>query len=165
MRYRIRYETRGFDEYLNIYDEKNKLVFYSVEVDYSKPKRLLYSKGDERLMTIDFGTDDIDDLMNGYPIFKNGSRIGYYDDSLSMETTHNVEFAHIVGPEWSFIEVSERLNFREYKMLDAEGRKVMTIKRPGRDFVCDIREPEDVQLALILACVEFWKYITTTREF
>ncbi len=165
MRYRMRYETRGFDEYINIYDEKNKLVYYSVEVDYSRPKRLLYDNTNRRLAMIDFGTDDIDDLMLGYPIYFGSDKIGYYDDSLNMSATSDVEFAHIVGPEWSFIERSERLNFREYVLEDEHGHTVMQIKRPGRDFICDIDDPKDIILSLSVAAIEFWRYITTTRDF
>ncbi len=165
MRYRMRYETRGFDEYLNIYDEKNKLVYYSVEVDYARPKRLLYSKNQQRVTTVDFGTDDIDDLINGYPIYHGADKIGYYDDSLDMNATSEVEFAHIVGPEWRFIEISERLNFREYLVEDSDGEVVMRIKRPGRDFVCDITDKKDTVLALTIASIEYWRYITTTRDF
>lgn len=165
MRYRMRYETRGFDEYLNIYNEKNKLEYYSVEVDYARPKRLLYTRDQQRITAVDFGTDDIDDLINGYPIYINGNKVGFYDDSLDMNATSNVEFAHIVGPEWRFIEVSERLNFREYSLEDSEGNVIMKIKRPGRDFVCDIQNQEDVLLSLTVASIEFWRYITTTREF
>lgn len=168
MRYRMRYETRGFDEYLNVYNEKNKLVFYSVEVDYARPKRLLYNKAQERLTIIDFGTDDIDDLMQGYPVYIKGKKIGYYDESLSMNQTSNVEFARLTGVEWSFVEISERLNFREYKITAPDGREIMHIKRPGRDFVCDLDDSlneYEVMLAVSLASVEFWRYITTTREF
>lgn len=161
----MRYETRGFDEYINVYDEKNKLVYYSVEVDYSRPKRLLYDGQNRRLSIIDFGTDDIDDLMLGYPIIIDGEKIGFYDDSLSMKSTSNVEFAHIVGPEWAFIEISERLNFREYVMKDDDGIEIMRIKRPGRDFMCDIDDPKNVVMALSLAAVEYWRYITTTRDY
>lgn len=165
MRYRMRYETRGFDEYVNIYDEKNKLVYYSVEVDYSRPKRLLYDSTKKKLSVIDFGTDDIDDLMLGYPIYLGADKVGFYDDSLSMDATSNVEFAHIVGPEWQFIEISERLNFRDYVIKDENGDVIMNIKRPGRDFVCDIENPANVVMALSVAAVEFWRYITTTRDF
>ena len=165
MRYRMRYETRGFDEYVNIYDERNKLVYYSVEVDYSRPKRLLYDSSNKRLSMIDFGTDDIDDLMLGYPVYLGTEKIGFFDDSLSMNSTSDVEFAHIVGPEWAFIERSERLNFREYVIQDENGSCIMQIKRPGRDFMCDISDPKNVVLALSLAAVEFWRYITTTRDF
>lgn len=168
VRFRMRYETRGFDEYLNIYNEKNKLVYYSVEVDYAHPKRLLYSKSQERLAIIDFGTDDIDDLINGYPILVRGKKIGFYDDSLSMDATSNVEFAHIMGPEWSFYEISERLNFREYKLLDKDNRVIARIKRPGRDFICDLDNDlseNEIILALTLCATEYWRYITTTREF
>lgn len=165
MRFRMKYETRGFDEYINIYDEKNKLVYYSVEVDYSRPKRLLYNKTHERLTIIDFGTDDIDDLLQGYPIFVDGKKVAFYDDSLKMNATSNVEFAHIVGVEWRYIEKSERLTFREYVLEDEAGKTIMKIKRPGHDFVCDVAEQENVILALSLGTVEFWKYITTTREY
>lgn len=165
VRFRMRYETRGFDEYINIYDEKNKLAYYSVEVDYSRPKRLLYDSANRRLSMIDFGTDDIDDLMIGYPIYIGSEKIGFYDDSLDMDATSDVEFAHIVGPEWSFIEHSERLNFREYVMRDENDNEIMKIKRPGRDFVCDIDNPADAVMALSVAAVEYWRYITTTRDF
>ena len=168
MRYRMRYETRGFDEYLNIYNEKNKLTYYSVEVDYSRPKRLLYSKAQERLTMIDFGTDDIDDLINGYPVYFKGKKVGYYAESLEMEETSNVEFARLTEIEWSFVEVSERLTFREYELFDKGGKLIMSIKRPGRDFICDIANDANEQMvimALSLASIEFWKYITTTRDF
>lgn len=165
MRYRMKYETRGFDEYINIYDEKNKLVYYSVEVDYSRPKRLLYNKNHERLAVVDFGTDDIDDLLQGYPIYVGGEKVGFYDESIKMESTANVEFAHIVGPEWRYIDRGERLTFREYSLEDKNGRELMRIKRPGHDFVCDVAEQKDAVLALTLAAVEFWKFITTTRDY
>ena len=161
----MKYETRGFDEYLNIYDEKNKLQFYSVEVDYARPKRLLYTKEQTRITAVDFGTDDIDDLINGYPIYINGRKIGFYDDSLDMDATSEVEFAHIVGPELRFIENSERFNFRDYVLEDMDGNVIMRIKRPGRDFMCDITEKQHVLLALTLASIEYWRYITTTRDF
>lgn len=165
MRFRLKRENSGFDEYVNIYDEKNKLTYYSVEVDYAKPKRLLYDKTQTRITTIDFSPTDIDDIMNGYPVYMGRDKVAYYDDSLEMNDTKNVEFAHITGPELSFIEISERLTFREYVLTDSQGETVMRIKRAGTDFVCDIARQEDVVLALTVACVEFWRYVTTTRDY
>ncbi|MBQ9994008.1 MAG: hypothetical protein IJP17_04790 [Clostridia bacterium] len=161
----MRYETKGFDEYLNVYNEKNKLVFYSVEVDYMRPKRLLYDKSHERLSMIDFGTDDVDDLIYGYPITVGGDKVGYYDDTVDMSSTRAVAFAHIKGPEWDYIELSERFKFLEYAVRDSEGNNVMKIRRSGTDFICDIPDGNNTVLALSLASVEYWKYITTTREF
>ena len=165
MRFRLRYETRGFDEYVNIYDEKNKLAYYSVQVDYARPKRLLYNSNHDRLTVIDFGTDDIDDLLEGYPIFVDGRKIAFYDDSPAMDSTENVEFAHIVGPEWRFIDKGERLTFRDYTIEDADGGIIMKMKRSGHDFVCDIESAENVVMALSLASVEFWRFVTTTRDY
>ncbi len=165
MRFRLKYETRGFDEYINIYNEKNKLTYYSVQVDYAKPKRLLYDKNQERLTVIDFGTDDIEDLLEGYPIFVGGKKVAFYDDSPKMESTQNVEFAHIVGPEWKFIDKGERLTFRDYTIESEDGEVIMKMKRSGHDFVCDIASPDDVVLVLSLAAVEFWKFVTTTRDY
>lgn len=165
MRFRLKYETRGFDEFINIYDEKNKLIYYSIQVDYARPKRLLYNKNHDRLTVIDFGTDDIDDLLEGYPIFVDGKKVAFFDDSLPMESTDNVEFAHIVGPEWRFIDKAERLTFRDYVIEDEEGNVIMKMKRSGHDFVCDIEQADNVVLALSLAAVEFWRFVTTTRDY
>jgi len=165
LRFRLKYETRGFDEYINIYDEKNKLSYYSVQVDYARPKRLLYNKNQERLTVIDFGTDDIEDLLEGYPIYVGGEKIGHFDDSCKMDSTQDVEFAHVVGPEWCFIDKGERLTFRDYVIEDEKGGTIMKMKRSGHDFVCDIAAKENAVLALSLASVEFWRFITTTREY
>lgn len=161
----MKYETQGFDQYINIYDDKNKLVYYSVEVGYGKRKRALYDKSETRLCTIDFATNDFDDLMIGYPILKGAEKIGYFEESTNMSATRNVEFIHIVGPEWSFIENSERLTFREYTITDDEGAVVAKIKRPGTDFVCDISDSIDIPVCLTVISVEYWKYIATTHDF
>lgn len=165
MRFRLKREISGFDEYINIYDERNKLKYYSVEVDYAHPKRLLYNKAQVRIGVIDFSPEEVEDLLNGYPIYINGERQAYYDDSLDMESTKNVEFAHINGPEYSFIEDSERLTFRDYRLVNEDGGIVMKMKRSGSDFVCDIENADEAELCLCIACVEFWRFVTTSRDF
>ncbi|MDR1002724.1 MAG: hypothetical protein LBL82_05595 [Oscillospiraceae bacterium] len=165
MRLRLRRENSGFDEYINVYDEKNKLVYYSMEVDYARPKRLVYNKAQIRVAMVDFSPVDIDDIMNGFPIYINEKKVAFYDDTLPMNSTERVEFAHVIGPEFSFIEESERLTFKEYVLVDNDGGVVMKIKRAGTDFVCDIPNSEDVMMSVIVACIEYWRYITTTRDF
>lgn len=165
MRFRLKREISGFDEYINIYDEKNKLRYYSVEVDYARPKRLLYTKAQVRIATVDMSPVDVEDIMNGYPIFLGSEKVGHYDDSLDMEATSNVEFAHITGLEYRFIENSERLTFRDYKLLDAFDDVIMTVKRSGADFVCEIENEENVEICLLIACIEFWRFVTTERDF
>lgn len=165
MRFRLKREISGFDEYINIYDEKNKLKYYSVEVDYARPKRLLYTKTQERIATVDMSPVDVEDIMNGYPLFLGTEKIGHYDDSLDMDSTDHVEFAHIAGLEYKFIENSERLTFRDYKLVDSEDEIVMTVKRSGADFVCDIERENEVEICLLIACIEFWRFVTTSRDF
>lgn len=165
MRFRLKREISGFDEYINIYDEKNKLRYYSVEVDYARPKRLLYTKTQERIATVDMSPVEVEDIMNGYPLFLGTEKVGYYDDSLDMDSTDHVEFAHIVGPEYKFIENSERLTFRDYKLVDSDDGVVMTVKRSGADFVCDIARENEAEICLLIACIEFWRFVTTSRDF
>ncbi len=165
MRFRLKREISGFDEYINIYDEKNKLRYYSVEVDYARPKRLLYTKAQVRIGTVDMSPVDVDDIMLGYPIFIGNEKIAHYDDSLDMDATDHVEFAHIAGPEYKFIENSERLTFRDYKLVDSDDEIIMTVKRSGADFVCDIAREDEAEFCLLVACVEFWRFITTSRDF
>lgn len=165
MRFRLKREISGFDEYINIYDEKNKLRYYSVEVDYAHPKRLLYTKSQERVGTVDLSPSEVEDIMYGYPIFLGNDKVAHYDDSLDMDSTRHVEFAHIVGPEYSFIEDSERLTFREYRLIDSSDELIMAVKRSGSDFVCDIKKEDDAELCLLILCVEFWRFITTSRDF
>lgn len=164
MRFRLRREKSGFDEYINIYDERNKLVYYSVEVDYMRPKRLLYTKAQERVSTVDFAPMQ-EDILRGFPIYFGTKKIGFYDDTVMMDSMNNVEFAHVVGPELHFIERSERLTFLEYMLCDDNGGVMMKIKRSGTDFVCDIAQREDVIMCLTLATVEYWRYVTTTRDY
>ncbi len=165
MRFRLKREISGFDEYINIYDEKNKLRYYSVEVDYAHPKRLLYTKAQVRVATVDMAPVDVEDIMNGYPLFIGTDKVGHYDDSLDMDATSNVEFAHISGLEYKFIENSERLTFRDYKLVDSEDEIIMTVKRSGADFVCDISREDEAEICLLIACIEFWRFVTTSRDF
>ncbi len=165
MRFRLKREISGFDEYINIYDEKNKLRYYSVEVDYARPKRLLYTKSQTRIATVDMSPVDVDDIMLGYPIYLGNDKIAHYDDSLDMDATDHVEFAHIAGLEYRFIENSERLTFRDYELLDSEDDIIMKVKRSGADFVCDIEDEENAEVCLLIACIEFWRFITTSRDF
>ncbi len=165
MRFRLKREISGFDEYINIYDEKNKLRYYSVEVDYAHPKRLLYTKAQVRIATVDMAPVDVEDIMYGYPLFFGNEKIGHYDDSLDMDSTDHVEFAHIEGLEYKFIENSERLTFRDYKLVDSEDEIIMTIKRSGADFVCDIVREAEAEVCLLIACIEFWRFVTTERDF
>lgn len=161
----MRYETRGFDEYVYIYDDKNKMVYYSAEMGYTKADRVLYNKSNEKVAAIEFSCTDIDELLMGYPIRVNGKTVGYYDDAMKMENTSNCEFVHITDYELSFIEKSERLTFREYEIKDEDGNVVMKVKRSGTDFVCDLLDPELKLVTLLVVSAEFWHYITTTRDY
>lgn len=161
----MRYETRGFDEYINIYDDKNKLVYYSVEVGYGKTDRVLYNKSQEKVAAIEFSCTDIDELIMGYPISSNGKVVAYYDDAFKMEAMSDCEFVHVTDFELSFIEKSERLTFREYVIKNEDGDIVMKIKRSGTDFVCDLNDPNLKLITLLIVTAEYWHYITTTRDY